>query len=129
MSQENVEIVQAMYDAYLRGDGGAARDACHPEIEWDGRHLPGGRVYHGHAGVREFFRIWQSSWDHFSVRPEKFFDAGDQVVVITRESARRSGLEITEQHGEIYTLANGKIVHWRGFADPTEALEAAGLSE
>jgi ketosteroid isomerase-like protein len=128
MSRENVEIVRDLYEAYLRGDGETARAAFHPEVEWDARHQPDGRIYHGHAGIREFFRDWRSVWDNTSVQPEEFLDAGDQVVVITRETTSRSGLEITEQHAEIYTLINCKVVRWRGYSDPADALDAAGLS-
>ena len=34
-----------------------------------------------------------------------------------------------ERHAELYALRDGKIVHWKGFSDPEEALEAVGLSE
>ena len=129
MSQENVEIVRRMYDTYLRGDGETARAALHPEVEWDSRHHPDGRVYRGHDGVRQFFRDWYSLWEHTSVRPLEFLDAGDQVVVITSETTKSSGPEITERHAEIYTLRDGAVIHWRAFLDPAEALEAVGLSE
>ncbi len=34
MSQENVEIVRRVSDAYNRRDAGAMIDELHPEIEW-----------------------------------------------------------------------------------------------
>jgi hypothetical protein len=34
-----------------------------------------------------------------------------------------------ERHAELYTLRDAKIVRRRGFSDPSQALEAAGLSE
>jgi hypothetical protein len=34
MSQENVEIVRRVSDAYNRRDVGAMLDELHPEIEW-----------------------------------------------------------------------------------------------
>ncbi|HKP89347.1 MAG TPA: hypothetical protein VJT75_05175 [Thermoleophilaceae bacterium] len=46
MSQENVEIVRRMYDAFLRGDREAARAVLDPEVEWDARHHRG-RWPHG----------------------------------------------------------------------------------
>ena len=34
-----------------------------------------------------------------------------------------------ERHAELYTCRDGKVIRRQGFSDPTEALEAAGLSE
>ena len=129
MSQENVNTVRGVYDAYLRDDPDAAFAAIDPDVEWDSRHHPDGRVYHGHDGVREFFRDWLALWESTYSRPEKFLDAGDRVVVLTVETTKAGGLEVTEQHAEIYTLRDGKIVHWCAFVNPAHALSAAGLSD
>ena len=57
MSQENVEIVRRVSDAYNRRDVGAMLDELHPEVEWHPwlqLQLGGGAtVYRGHEGVRE----------------------------------------------------------------------------
>ena len=58
MSQENVEIVRRVSDAYNRRDVGAMLDELHPEIEWHPWlqiQLGGGAtVYRGHqASARE----------------------------------------------------------------------------
>jgi ketosteroid isomerase-like protein len=127
MSQQNVDIVRNMYDAYNRGDTDAARAALDPGVEWDSRHHPDGRVYRGHDGVREFFEDWNRLWESTISRPEKFIDAGERVVVLTLETTKAAGLEITEHHAEIYTLRAGKVVHWRAFVDQAEALAAVGL--
>ena len=34
-----------------------------------------------------------------------------------------------ERHAELYTVRDGKVTYRKGFSDPAEALEAAGLSE
>ena len=129
MSHQNVEVVRRLYEAYLRDDGESALAAIDPEVEWDSRHHPDGRVYRGHAGVVQFVEDWQGLWEHTSVHPEQFLDAGDRVVVLTRETTKGSGPSITERHAEIYTLRGGKVIHWCAFTDPERALEAAGLRE
>ena len=129
MSQENVEIVRGVYEAYLRDDADAAFAAIDPDVEWDSRHHPDGRVYRGHDGVREFLRNWLDLWESTSSRPEKFVDAGDRVVVLTVETTKAGGLEVTEHHAEIYTLRDGKIVHWCAFVNPADALRAVGHRE
>jgi hypothetical protein len=35
---------------------------------------------------------------------------------------------MNERHAELYIVRNGKVVHRKGFSDPAEAFEAAGLS-
>jgi ketosteroid isomerase-like protein len=129
VSQENVEIVRGLYDAYRRGDADTARAAIDPNVEWDSRHHVDGRVYHGHDGVREFFRNWLGLWESTDSRPEKFLDAGDRVVVLTVETTKAGGLEITERHAEIYTLRGRKVVHWCAFVNPADAVSAVGLPE
>lgn len=126
-----MEIVRGLYDAYLRGAAGAARAAIDPDVEWDSRHHPDGRVYRGHDGVREFFRDWLGLWESTSSHPERFLDAGDRVVVLTLETTKAGGLEVTERHAELYaelyTLRDGKVVHWCAFVNQADALSAAGL--
>jgi ketosteroid isomerase-like protein len=131
MSQENVELVRRVYDAYLRGDAATALSAFDPEIEWDARHHPDGHVYHGHEGVQQFILGWLSTWETFETEIEDYLDADDDVVVLTRETGRLkgSGLEVSARHAEIYTLRDGKVVRWRAFADQRDALEAVGLRE
>jgi ketosteroid isomerase-like protein len=129
MSERNVETVRHIYDAYLRGDPDGAFAHIDEDVEWDARHHPDGRVYHGHAGVLEFIRGWLALWDSTSVQPEAFVDAGDKVVVLTTETTSVGGAEVTEHHAELYTLRDGKVINWRAFTDQSEALKAAGVGE
>ena len=131
MSEENVEVVQAMWEAFMQGDSERALAAFDPEVEWDGTNLPDGRVARGIGEVIDHLSRWAASWQDWSLDVERFIDAGeDVVVVIFRERGRsQSGLEMDERHAELYTLSRGKIVRRIGFSNPAEALEAAGLSE
>lgn len=47
MSEENVAIVRGMYDAYDRGDAGAALAYFDAEVLMDASHRVDGRVGHG----------------------------------------------------------------------------------
>jgi ketosteroid isomerase-like protein len=96
MSKKNVEIVPRCCEAFNRGHYEAALDALDPDVEYELTHFPDGRVYRGHAGVREAFRIWLGTWDHYRQEQEQFIDAGDEVVVCVREYGRGkgSGLEL-----------------------------------
>ena len=48
MSQENVEVVSRMYEAFARGDAPAALSCVDPAVVTDPRHRVDGRVGHGH---------------------------------------------------------------------------------
>ena len=132
MSEENVEIVRRMYDAYAGGDFETAMAYLDPEIEMDLTLRPDGKVFHGHAGVTEAVRTWLGAWEGWRLEVEEIIDlGGERVLVLARESGRGkgSGMEIEHPHIGIVTVRDSKIVHMVGYVERGQALEAAGLSE
>ena len=131
MSQENVEIVRRMWDAFLAADFQTALSFYAPDVEWDGTNLPDGQIGRGHEAILDHATRWVEAWDDWTVEVERVFEAGsDQVILFMRERGRSdSGLTMDERHAELYTLRDGKIVRRQGFSDPNEALEVAGLRE
>ena len=130
MSQENVEIVRTCLRAFDRGEYAAAMEALHPDISYELTHFPDGQVYRGHDGVREAFRIWIGTWDDYRQERDEIIDAGDEVVVATREYGRGkgSGLQLDRLTYGIWTLRDAQVVRVRFCSTNTDALEAAGLS-
>ena len=64
----------------------------------------------------------------FRVEPERYIDAGDEVVVIgTARGTGASGVEVQWRQGYVWTVRGGMAVRFRWFNDPAEALEAVGL--
>jgi ketosteroid isomerase-like protein len=57
MSEENVEIVRASWEAWRRGDMDALFEFYDPEVEWDMTHsyVPDMGVFHGHEGCGSSF--------------------------------------------------------------------------
>jgi ketosteroid isomerase-like protein len=130
MSQENVEIVQRMWQAFLENDVEAALSSYDPDVEWDGTNLPDGQVSRGVDAILDHIARWSAIWESWTVEVERVIDAGDQVVVLIRETGRStSGLDMDERHGELYRIRDGRIVRRQGFADPDDALRAVGLQE
>jgi ketosteroid isomerase-like protein len=132
MSQENVEIVRRCIEAVQRGDYEAAMETIDPGIEYDLTHFPDGKVYLGHEGVREAFRIWLGTWENYKQELDELIDlGGDEVLALVRESGRGkgSGIELERPTAGVWTLRDGKAVHIRFYPGKAEALEAAGLSE
>jgi ketosteroid isomerase-like protein len=87
-------------------------------------------VYHGHEGVRAFWRRWFAAWETASFEYEEFIDAGDSVVAILsqRMRGRTSGVELEwNSYAQIWTVQDGQIVRVEFFPTRSEALEAVGL--
>jgi ketosteroid isomerase-like protein len=136
MSREVVEIVRRIYDAVARGDNVAPFELYAPDIEWDVRTSPPALlglepVYHGHEGVRRFWRDWLSAFERLDFELEELIDAGDRVLAVIHQRAvgRLSHIAFDDRVFAVWTLRDGKVARMRAYLDRDEALEAAGLSE
>jgi len=133
MSQENVEVVRAMWAAYARGDFEASLEAYTEDTVWDDtRYRPDGAVHLGRDALVDLVRSWRGAWENYEVEAEQLLDAGDdRVVVLLRETGRgkRGGVELTNRWGQVTTVRDGKIAHTLVYRVPEEALKAVGLSE
>ena len=136
MSQENVEIVRGLHEAFARGDNDTPFSVYDPEIEWDMTRLPlpgEESVHHGHDGVRRYWRAWLEPWEFIDAPIERFVEAGDNVVTLfgpMTGRGKKSGVEVEfPPWAQVWTLRDGKVVCMRIYPDHAEALEAAGLRE
>jgi ketosteroid isomerase-like protein len=132
MSQENVEKIRAGYAAFARRDLDAALADVDPEIEWQqSSAFPDARTFHGHEGVRQFFKQVFEIFDESDFILEEIIDLGDQVVVVHRFVGRGQGSRIPVEVIEtsVWTLREGKAIRQEAFATKAEALEAVGQRE
>jgi ketosteroid isomerase-like protein len=137
MSQENVEVVRDLLEAFASRDHQRAFDFYDPDIEWDaskqGLIVDAQNVYRGHDGVREYWREWLAAWKDIDFEVEGILDAGDDVVALIRNQrqwGRHSGIETeVPPYGLVFTFRGDKVVRRCAYQDRASALEAAGLSE
>jgi uncharacterized protein len=132
MSEENVEVVRRYFEAYDRGDIDGWKSLLAPEVEF--RPLAADLMGGSRRGVEDVARTiieFLGSFASYSLSPEAFHDAGDQVVVVLHRSARsaRSPAPIEDRFAELFSLRDGRIIRMRSFPRLRDALEAAGLSE
>jgi ketosteroid isomerase-like protein len=130
MSQANVEIVRTVFDAVNRGEWDTVLAAYSQDTEWDDRDLrPEGAVHHGIDAMRQEMRAWFGTWSNYWQEIEQIRSAGEQVVVVLRESGegKGSGAVMDQRIGAVITVRDGLIVRTRLYRDPAEALEAVGL--
>jgi ketosteroid isomerase-like protein len=131
MSDQTVQVVRAVTDAFARGDLETVFAAVAPEIEWDFTHTdqwPEQKIYRGYESVLEFFRAWTEEWDDYRFEVEEIIDAGDQAVAVVHDEGRgrRSGIPLERRHAELWTVEDGKVIRIELFDDKADALEAAG---
>ena len=85
----------------------------------------------GPEGYKNFIAWLDEEFSDSHAQLDALIDAGDRVVVgaTLRGRGRRSGIPATFTFWQVWTVANGKVVHGQGFVEKAEALEAAGVSE
>jgi ketosteroid isomerase-like protein len=135
MSQENVEIVRRAWEAWERRDMESLFALYDPAIIWDQSRIGPIELrglYHGHEGVRRFFREWLDPFEAFHAHAETFIDAGDRVVVGVRQGGRgkASGVDIEMPvYWQAYEIRAGLVIRIEVVETQAEALEAAGVSK
>ena len=131
MSEENVEIVRAMYEPFARGDFSAWADLPEDFVFVASPELPDAGTYHGDAAVR-WMTAWVESFEGHKIEATEIIDAGgDKVLVAIVQRGRPRGSQtVVEGHWwVVMTLPGGELARAEVFPERAQALEAAGLEE
>jgi ketosteroid isomerase-like protein len=125
MSEENVELVRRIYDAWDRDV--SARDFIAEDVEYVN---PSYAVEPGVRHGRASFRMVRDIYEDFMIQIEEILDAGDDVLVLARYTAsgRGSGVPLEGEHGYVWTVRDGQAVRFQWFQSHREAYEAAGVA-
>ena len=130
MSQENVEVVKAAFDAWNAGDMDRLRDIYDPNIVLHMlRDWPEPGPYVGREAVMRQWEQIRETWDADFVEPISFVDVGDRVVVRQMWRGFGRGPDANIDMTIIFTLREGRVVSLEYFWDHAEALKVAGLEE
>jgi ketosteroid isomerase-like protein len=136
MSQENVEVVQRLVEAWNADDLDAYLAGLDADVEWYPSIEPGlegkATVFRVHDDVRKAWREYRGeAWERLTPRPQEFRDLGESVLVLGQIDliARATGIEFSQEIGQLIEFRGGKIVRVRDYLTHAEALEAVGLSE
>lgn len=133
MSQENVEIVHQVLEAWNRRAFDDAVRVAHEDVEL---HFIGGfadligEEFDGREGIVRFWRDILGTLGG-QVTVEATLDAGERVAIIsTVEGAgAESGAPAELRFGQVWTFRDGKVIRVDFYYEPNEALEAAGLPQ
>ena len=131
MSQENVDIIRGMYDAFARGDVPAVLEILDSDIEWReaenflyADHSP----YVGHTEVLEgVFARLGAEWEGFAATPDSYLDAGETVVTQGHYSGvyKDSGKLVRAQFAHVLTMRGGKVIRFQQYTDTKQFAQAA----
>ncbi len=135
MSQENVEIVRRVYEAWNRDDLDAVLLFIHPDFEL--RQPPDlflgvESAYCGHAGLRAWWATVKEPWVSLKSHIERTLDGGDAVVSVVQLEGvgRESGAKVAlPSFANAWTLRSRLVVTMTAYYSLDEALEAVGLWE
>ena len=131
MSQENVAVVKASFEAWNTGDVDAIRRLYAEDgvIETDFTEL--GRTFEGDDPIGRWVAEQQETWGELHWDLERIFEADDMVVSFYRAKGvgRKSGIEVVRELAGVYRVRDGKIASERIYLDRANALKAVGLEE
>src|ERR1035441_7927811 len=136
MSQENVEIIRRMYEAWLAQDERAIFETFDADIElnpdpeaaWVGI----GQVYRGHAGMRSYMASVYEAFEGYRPEVEELIDVGDQVLTLAIEhgKGRGSGADVqANRTAHLWTPRDGRPVRLDLHLQRDKAVKAVGLEE
>jgi ketosteroid isomerase-like protein len=128
MSQENVEIVRSMLEAWEADGFEAAKDAFDAEVEVVDLQSAMGMKDRA-RGPDELLRMteqWTDIFDEWGMEVADLVDLGGDFVLAEVSFSgvgRDSGIPVRNRQFEIYRLVDGRIVEMRvGFHEKDEAL-------
>ena len=124
MSRENVDLVRAIQEGWI--EGVSTSHLIAPDLEYVN---PPYAVEPGTVKDRETLFKVRDVYPNFRLEPERYIDAGHDVVVVIgmARGTASSGVEIQRRQGYVWTVKDGLAVRFQWFNDPDEALQAAGL--
>jgi ketosteroid isomerase-like protein len=131
MSQENVELVHRAYEALQADDIDAFLTFVHPDVEWHSLILEIEGVFHGHDGVREWWRGLRSVFPDWQPSVVEARDYGRHVVIHARGvgSGAASGIGVNDDFWQVAEIREQQMIWYRAVRTEREALEVAGLQD
>jgi ketosteroid isomerase-like protein len=129
MSQENIEIAQATFEAWNAGDMDALRELYDPDAIMrtpEGWPEPG--PYVGRDAIMRQFEQVRETWTSDALEAiGDFIDAADRVVVRHIYRGAGHGPESNMELTVVFTIRKRRVFYQEFFWDYAEAIEILGL--
>jgi ketosteroid isomerase-like protein len=128
MSEENVRVVQQIYEAFGQGDVPAVLGNFDPEVEWHAAEgLPWGGVHNGREAVAEnVFGALMAAVDGFAITRDRYIDSGEFVVVLGRYggTGKQGGKPLDAAFAHVWEFGDGKLKRFLHYTDTAKFNEA-----
>ena len=133
MEDETLKLARQVMDAIGERDLSRLSALTDPEVEWRSFFaalLPTGQ-YHGHDGLRTYVKDLDEAWEVVRGDVEQGVAVGDVALLVGRihYRGRGSAVENESPAGWMLQFRQGRVVCFRAFMEPEQALAAVGLSE
>jgi ketosteroid isomerase-like protein len=128
MSQENVEAMRRIADAYDGKDWQAVLADLDPEVEIDDADIPEAT---GEDSFLAWVARWDEAWDSWHAEDVDIRPAGnDQVIALFTMvvKGRGSGVELRRADALVASFRGGKATKLGYYNDQAQALKAVGLA-
>ena len=132
MSQENVDVVKAFFDAYNARDSEAMDGLLHPDAKMTTLSARGGLGGHWGQGTTErYFKQLDEAWADFRIEIDEYREVGQRVVAlgVARGAGLSSRIEVASHFAVVFVVMNAQILLLDTYDDWKSGLEAAGLRE
>ena len=120
----HAKTVQAIYEAFGRGDVPAILERLHPDVEWEHdlveHGIPWIKARRGRQGVSQFFETVSSAVEFQRFEPTALLEGPGQVVATVQLEAtvRATGHHIVDLEAHLFTFdAQGRVTRFRHFVD------------
>jgi uncharacterized protein len=130
MSDENVNKVRSMYEAFGRGDIPLVLAGLDANVEWweaENFIYADTNPYVGpNAVLQGVFMRLGAEWDGFAVSPADVLDAGDTVIGHGYYSGKykKTGRDVRAQFAHFFSFRDGKIVKFQQYTDTAQFQKA-----
>jgi len=133
MSRENVKLNYESHDAFNRRDLKGYLALHDPEVEFTPyeRAIEGLGPYHGHDGVRAWWKESLEVLPDLTVKLEEIRDLGDFTLVRgwLRGQGAGSGAHFERRYWGVFRWRDKTVIWWAAFQSEAEALAAVALRE
>src|SRR5919197_781364 len=133
MSEENIQTLRDVLDAYNRGDKAAWTNLMDPELEtvplstW-----PEPGPFIGPDAAWDFYKQFEETLAlREAYELTELIGAGNRVFICQEAPMRgqASAAEVGFKLWAVFTFRSGRVIRTQWFGERSEALEAAGLRE
>ena len=127
MSSQNVRVARDAYDAFARQDIPGVLAAFDPDVEFKPPDaIPHGGLCRGHDEMVAFLQSLTETFEELRVEPDEFLDTQDRVIVLGTHRGSANGRSFETPFAHVWTMRDGRAVHWKEYIDPSQILSAVG---